>query len=103
MCIWGSSSSAAAPHDHTYNASQTVVVGKKAKGPAAAAAGDAATQPSGPAAVNAIMWFRQDLRIHDNPALVEAAKWAQRRGGSVVCVYIHSPDEDGDTVGAGSR
>lgn len=49
------------------------------------------------------MWFRQDLRIHDNPALVDAAKWAQRRGGSVVCVYVHSPEKDGDAVGAGSR
>jgi deoxyribodipyrimidine photolyase len=49
------------------------------------------------------MWFRQDLRIHDNPALVEAAKWAQRRGGSVVSVYVHSPSEDGDAVGTGSR
>lgn len=69
---------------------------------AAAASGTAAAAPSQPA-VNAIMWFRQDLRIHDNPALVEAAKWAQRRGGSVVCVYVHSPAEDGDVVGHGSR
>ena len=69
----------------------------------AAAAAGAAAEGSSPAAVNAIMWFRQDLRIHDNPALVEAAKWAQRRGGSVVCVYVHSPTEDGDAVGEGSR
>jgi hypothetical protein len=49
------------------------------------------------------VWFRQDLRLHDNPALVEAAKWAQRRGGSVVCVYVNSPDEDGDSLLEGSR
>jgi hypothetical protein len=75
-----------------------VSAGKKVK--TAAAAGDGT---DGAAAVNAIMWFRQDLRIHDNPALVEAANWAQRRGGSVVCVYVHSPSEDGDAVGTGSR
>jgi len=79
------------------------VAGKKAKGSTAAAAAGDATGSSDAAATNAIMWFRQDLRLHDNPALVEAAKWAQRRGGSVMCVYIHSPEEDGDAVGSGSR
>jgi len=39
-----------------------------------------------------IVWFRQDLRITDNPALHEAA----RRGGPVVPVYIWSPEEEGD-------
>jgi deoxyribodipyrimidine photo-lyase len=39
-----------------------------------------------------ILWFRQDLRIYDNPALHEAIE----KGGSIVPIYIHSPDEEGD-------
>ncbi|MES2503810.1 MAG: deoxyribodipyrimidine photo-lyase [Myxococcota bacterium] len=40
-----------------------------------------------------IVWFRQDLRLEDNPALVEAAKH-----GVILPVYIVD-----DTVGAASR
>lgn len=48
----------------------------------------------------AIVWFRQDLRLSDNPALCEAAA----RGGSVVPVYIWAPGEEGDwTPGGASR
>ena len=39
-----------------------------------------------------IVWFRNDLRLKDNPALAEAAA----AGGPVVPVYIHAPDEEGD-------
>ncbi|WP_420410743.1 cryptochrome/photolyase family protein [Roseibium sp.] len=35
-----------------------------------------------------IVWFRQDLRISDNPALLEAA-----RRGPVLPVYIHEPPD----------
>jgi len=51
------------------------------------------------------MWFRQDLRLHDNPALTEAVKWAARHGGTVTCCYVHSPAEDGHDIGSegGSR
>jgi deoxyribodipyrimidine photo-lyase len=46
-----------------------------------------------------IIWFRQDLRLADNPALIDAAKH-----GNVVALYIHSPsDEDGWSQGAASR
>jgi len=38
-----------------------------------------------------IVWFRQDLRLSDNPALAAAV----RRGGPVVPLFIWSPDEDG--------
>ena len=39
-----------------------------------------------------IVWFRQDFRIFDNPALYEAAK----TGKKLVCVYIHpSTEEEG--------
>nr|BAP76063.1 putative CRY2 [Cryptomeria japonica] len=37
-----------------------------------------------------IVWFRRDLRLEDNPALVAAA----RGGGSVVPVYIWCPNEE---------
>ncbi len=46
-----------------------------------------------------IVWFRQDLRLADNPALTHAA--AQ---GEVVPVFIWAPDEEGDwPPGAASR
>jgi len=38
-----------------------------------------------------IVWFRQDLRLTDNPALQAALQ----RGGAILPVYIDSPDEDG--------
>lgn len=38
-----------------------------------------------------IYWIRQDLRLHDNRALCQAAELAQKHGGRVYCVYIHSP------------
>jgi deoxyribodipyrimidine photo-lyase len=37
----------------------------------------------------AIVWFRRDLRLDDNPALVAAL----RAGHAVLPVYIHAPDE----------
>jgi len=46
-----------------------------------------------------IVWFRQDLRLADNPALHAAAE-----RGTVVPVYIWCPDEEGDwAAGAASR
>jgi len=39
----------------------------------------------------ALMWFRRDLRLADNPALVQALKAHDR----VVPLYIHAPDEEG--------
>lgn len=38
-----------------------------------------------------IVWFRRDLRVEDNPALVAAA-----RAGRVIPVFIWSPEEDGE-------
>jgi deoxyribodipyrimidine photo-lyase len=47
-----------------------------------------------------IVWFQQDLRLADNPALHAAA----RRGGPVIPVYIWSPEEEGEWApGAASR
>lgn len=38
----------------------------------------------------AIVWFRRDLRLSDNPALSEAVNSCE----SVIPVYIHAPDEE---------
>jgi len=38
----------------------------------------------------AILWFRIDLRLGDNPALQASI----RHGGPVIPVYIHAPDEE---------
>ena len=54
----------------------------------------ATTQP------NVVVWLRQDLRLHDNPALHRAAALASKRGGVVTITYIHSPEEDGDALEA---
>jgi deoxyribodipyrimidine photo-lyase len=48
----------------------------------------------------ALAWFRRDLRLANNAALMHALKTATR----VVPVYIHAPEEDGDwEPGAASR
>jgi deoxyribodipyrimidine photo-lyase len=47
-----------------------------------------------------IAWFRQDLRIDDNPAFIAAA----RRAANVIPLYIQDPDGEGDwPPGAASR
>ena len=38
-----------------------------------------------------LVWFRRDLRLYDNPALVCALQSAKR----VIPVYIHAPEEEG--------
>jgi len=48
----------------------------------------------------AIVWFRQDLRLADNPAL----RAAHERGAAVIPVFIWAPEEEGDwPPGAASR
>jgi len=47
-----------------------------------------------------IVWFRQDLRLDDNPALLAAIQDAEQ----VIPLYIWSPEEDGSwTLGGASR
>lgn len=49
---------------------------------------------------HALVWFRNDLRLADNPALQAAL----RAGFAPVPVYVHAPGEDGDWApGAASR
>ena len=51
-------------------------------------------------AMTTIVWFRQDLRLADNPALCAAL----REGTPVIPVYVFSPDEEGAWApGAASR
>ena len=48
----------------------------------------------------ALLWFRQDLRLADNPALLAAV----RHGGFVIPVFIWSPEEEDRWLpGAASR
>lgn len=48
----------------------------------------------------AIVWFRRDLRLADNPALVAAAEAHEK----VIPLYIHAPEEEGEWApGAASR
>lgn len=48
----------------------------------------------------ALVWFRQDLRLRDNPALAAAIE----RGHAVIPVYLWSPEEEGAwPPGAASR
>src|SRR5512139_2993852 len=47
-----------------------------------------------------LVWFDRDLRLADNPALAAAMK----RGGTIVPVFIWSPEEEGPwPPGAASR
>ena len=39
-----------------------------------------------------LVWFRQDLRLEDNPALAAALK----TGRPLIAVYIHAPGEEAD-------
>lgn len=53
---------------------------------------------------SAIFWFRQDLRLSDNPGLTAALAWAKAHGGTVLPTYIWAPDEEGDwPPGAATR
>ena len=45
-----------------------------------------------------IVWFRQDLRLADNPALAAAIE----RGGKIVPVYLWAPDEEASWAPGGA-
>jgi deoxyribodipyrimidine photo-lyase len=46
-----------------------------------------------------VIWFRQDLRVLDNPALIAA----QQEGLPIVPIFIHDPDEKNWPLGEASR
>ena len=60
-----------------------------------------ARKPRRPRAMStAIVWFRRDLRLADNPALDAAL----RAHSGIVCAYVHAPQEDAPwQPGAASR
>ncbi|MDM7916518.1 MAG: deoxyribodipyrimidine photo-lyase, partial [Candidatus Eisenbacteria bacterium] len=56
--------------------------------------------PAAPLPKPTLVWFRQDLRLQDHPALAAAAA----RGGPVIPVYVWAPEEEGAwPPGAASR
>ena len=42
---------------------------------------------------NALMWFRQDLRLADNQALTAACDWARENGVALKAIYIATPTQ----------
>ena len=40
-----------------------------------------------------MMWFRNDLRVHDNPALYNASDYAKQVGVPLVGVFLYAPEE----------
>jgi deoxyribodipyrimidine photo-lyase len=42
---------------------------------------------------NALMWFRQDLRLADNQALSAACDWARANGVALKAIYIATPTQ----------
>ena len=46
----------------------------------------------------AIVWFRRDLRLTDNPALSAACEHARH----VVSLYVHAPEDDGEWAPGGA-
>ncbi|MEW6719047.1 MAG: deoxyribodipyrimidine photo-lyase, partial [Thermodesulfobacteriota bacterium] len=45
-----------------------------------------------------VVWLRRDLRLSDNPALAAAVA----RGGPVVAVWVHAPEEEGESAPGGA-
>lgn len=45
-----------------------------------------------------IVWFRQDLRLSDHPAL----SWAIEQGAPIIPVYIYAPQEEGSWASGGA-
>lgn len=77
MVTAGSFPAALSPHPSIL--SSPFPPGKKARGPSTK--GVAAQGVAG----NVVLWLRQDLRVHDNPALCEAAKTAAAQVCGVFC------------------
>ena len=40
-----------------------------------------------------LFWFRQDLRIHDNPALAAAQRMAHQTGAHLETLFIATPSQ----------
>ena len=57
---------------------------------------DADASSEDPRPQGAVVWFRQDLRLDDNQAFRAAVRAANKRGGQVLCLFVWSPEEEGD-------
>ena len=44
-----------------------------------------------------VFWFRNDLRLHDQPALLRAVQEARQRGGWLLPVFVHDPAQRAPT------
>lgn len=44
-----------------------------------------------------IYWFRQDLRLHDQPALQQALLHAAKTNSTLLPIYCHDPMQDAPT------
>jgi len=42
---------------------------------------------------NSVVWFRQDLRIHDHPALTQACDYALEHNANVTAIYFVTPKQ----------
>jgi len=61
---------------------------------------DAKSSKAGAGRESVLVWFREDLRLQDNPALAHAVE----SGASVVPVFVWAPQEEGEWApGAASR
>ncbi len=47
---------------------------------------------------NTLYWFRCDLRLQDNPALLQAAAHAKAHDHTLLLVYVHEPEQDAPTA-----
>ena len=43
--------------------------------------------------MDAVIWFRRDLRLHDNPALAAARHHAGQHGGRLRALFIETPQQ----------
>ena len=50
---------------------------------------------------NVLVWLRQDLRLHDQPAVCAAAEAAQRSSSQLHFIFVFSADEDGEGMHEG--
>src|ERR1043165_1149026 len=51
--------------------------------------------PAGNSDSAILVWFRQDLRLADNPALAAAMDAASASGAALIPVFIWAPHEEG--------
>ena len=47
---------------------------------------------------NQLLWLRQDLRVHDHPALCAAAAAAAESNAHLRIVFVFSTEEDGASL-----